>query len=110
MFNTSIPTVTPETFQQEVLQSELPVIVDFYAPWCGPCKMVAPQIERIGQQYEGRVKLVAFDCDAHRDWVKESGIRAVPTLQVYKSGEKVGEVNGANVAPALNKMFQMAAG
>lgn len=109
MFNTSLPAITPDNFEQDVLQSDLPVVVDFFAPWCGPCKLVTPHIERVSQQYVGKVKVVAFDCDAHREWAKKNGLRSIPTLHVYKNGEKVGEVTGAQVLPSLNKMFQMAA-
>ena len=87
--------VTDSSFKQEVLESQLPVLVDFWAPWCGPCRMVAPVVEEIFQQYEGKVKVVKLNTDENPNTASQYGIRSIPTLMIFKGGQRVDMVVGA---------------
>ncbi|HIK15764.1 MAG TPA: thioredoxin [Leptolyngbyaceae cyanobacterium M33_DOE_097] len=87
--------VTDETFKQEVLESEVPVLVDFWAPWCGPCRMVAPIVDEIASQYEGKVKVVKVNTDENPSVASQYGIRSIPTLMIFKGGQRVDMVVGA---------------
>ncbi|MBE9076144.1 thioredoxin [Romeria aff. gracilis LEGE 07310] len=87
--------VTDSTFKQEVLESEVPVLVDFWAPWCGPCRMVAPVVEEISEQYDGQVKVVKVNTDDNPSIASQYGIRSIPTLMIFKGGQRVDMVVGA---------------
>ncbi|MEH2056065.1 MAG: thioredoxin [Nostoc sp.] len=87
--------VTDSSFKQEVLDSEVPVLVDFWAPWCGPCRMVAPVVDEISEQYKGQIKVVKVNTDENPNVASQYGIRSIPTLMIFKAGVKVDMVVGA---------------
>ncbi|MDJ0679778.1 MAG: thioredoxin [Xenococcaceae cyanobacterium MO_167.B52] len=91
----SASAVTDSSFQGDVLESDVPVLVDFWAPWCGPCRMVAPVVEEIAEQYEGQVKVVKLNTDENPQVASQYGIRSIPTLMIFKGGQRVDMVVGA---------------
>lgn len=93
-------------FKEVVLESELPVLVDFWAPWCGPCRMVAPVVEEIAQQYEGKVKVVKLNTDENPQIASQYGIRSIPTLMVFKDGQKQEMVVGAVPKTTLSNTLE----
>ena len=101
--------VTDSTFQQEVIESEVPVLVDFWAPWCGPCRMVAPIVDEVAEQYKDQVKVVKINTDENPNVASEYGIRSIPTLMIFKDGQQVDMVVGAvpktTLATTLEKHF-----
>jgi thioredoxin 1 len=104
-----VTAVTDATFKDEVLDSADPVLVDFWAPWCGPCRMVAPVVEEIAKQFEGEVKVVKLNTDENPIIASQYGIRSIPTLMIFKEGQKVDMVVGAvprtTLANTLNKLL-----
>jgi thioredoxin 1 len=91
----SAAAVTDDTFEQEVIGSSVPVLVDFWAPWCGPCRMVAPVVDEIALQYAERVKVVKVNTDDNPGIASKYGIRSIPTLMIFKEGQRVDMVVGA---------------
>jgi thioredoxin 1 len=86
---------TDASFQKEVLESKMPVLVDFWAPWCGPCKMISPIVHEIAKEHEGRVKVVKVNTDESRQVAATYGIMSIPTLLVFQGGEAVDKIVGA---------------
>ena len=87
--------VTDASFKDDVLESDVPVLVDFWAPWCGPCRMVAPVVDEIAEQYDGKVKVVKLNTDENPNIASQYGIRSIPTLMIFKGGQRVDMVVGA---------------
>lgn len=87
--------VTDATFDEEVLQSDVPVLVDYWAEWCGPCKMIAPVLEEVAEGYAGKVKVCKLDVDSNKEAAAKYGIRGIPTLMVFKDGDAAATKVGA---------------
>ena len=100
--------VTDETFEAQVIQAETPVLVDFWADWCAPCKMIAPIVEDLAKEYDGRVKFAKLDVDANPKVATSYGIRSIPTLLVFSSGKPVGQVVGAVPKAVLKSRLEQA--
>jgi thioredoxin 1 len=97
--------VTDETFEEEVLNADNPVLIDFTAAWCGPCKMLAPVITELAQEWEGKVKVRKFDVDKNKEMPQKFGIMGVPTLILFKNGEISERVTGFKPKNQLIKKF-----
>jgi thioredoxin 1 len=93
--------VTDAEFEAKVLNSEIPVIVDFWAPWCGPCKMIAPVLEEIAKQQEGQLLVAKVNTDENYEWAMKYGVQGIPTLLFISAGKIVDRQVGALPAPAL---------
>jgi thioredoxin 1 len=102
----AIKYVTDATFEQDVVTSSTPVLVDYWAEWCGPCKMIAPILEEVDRDYSGRVQIAKVDVDANQDTAAKFGIRGIPTLMLFKNGavvaSKVGAVSKSQLTAFLD--------
>jgi thioredoxin 1 len=87
-------TVTDADFESEVLKSDVPALVDYWAPWCGPCRMAAPVLEKIAQEYQGRLKVCKVNVDEQRQTAMQYGIMSIPTMHLFKDGEVVEQITG----------------
>jgi len=101
--------VTESSFEQEVLQSEKPVLVDFWAEWCGPCHAVAPVLDRIVEERDGELKLVKVNIDQEQGLAMRYGIASIPTMMLFKDGEPAAAAIGAQPKGALEKSLGLAA-
>lgn len=103
---TEITHVTDDTFESEVLQSDVPVLVDYWAEWCGPCKVIAPVLEEIASEYGDKMKICKLDIDANEETPPRYGIRGIPTLMLFKGGNveatKVGALSKSQLTAFLD--------
>ena len=95
MASNDVVTLEDGTFEQEVLKNETPVLVDFWAAWCGPCKAIAPAVDEIAHEYKGKIKVGKLDIDTHQGVPQKYGIRSIPTLLLFKGGRVVDTIIGA---------------
>jgi thioredoxin 1 len=101
---------TIDEFEREVLQSEIPVLVDFWAPWCAPCRMLAPTIEELAQEYEGRIKVCKVNTDELPMLAMQYGIRGIPTVMLFVNGEPVNVKVGLQPKEIFENMIKDALG
>ena len=97
--------LTVENFETEVLKSEIPVLVDFWATWCGPCRMIAPVIEEIAEEYQGKIKVGKINVDEQGELAVKYGISSIPTLLLFKGGEVVKKTLGYMPKEAVEKFI-----
>tara|TARA_B100000683_G_scaffold275837_1_gene327839 strand:+ start:1490 stop:1843 length:354 start_codon:yes stop_codon:yes gene_type:complete len=97
--------ITDGNFEQEVIQSEVPVLIDFWAPWCGPCRAMGPVIDELSEEYAGQVKIVKMNVDENSATPGKYGIRAIPTLILFKDGEVVDQSTGAVSKSSIKEMI-----
>jgi thioredoxin 1 len=105
----SILTLTQDNFAEKVLQSPTPVLVDFWAEWCGPCKMLAPVLSELADEYDGRVKIGKVNVDEQQGLATEYGIRAIPTLLLFQNGQVADQIVGARSKRDLKASFDRVA-
>ena len=100
--------ITDDNFENEVINSDLPVLIDFWAVWCGPCKMVAPIVEELSTEYDGKAKIGKLDVDSNQQTSIKYGVRSIPTLLLFKDGELkdtiIGAVPKTNIVEKLNAL------
>ena len=100
--------VTDGTFEAEVLKSDKPVLVDFWAPWCGPCRMVAPVVEELSEEYGGKVKFLKLNTDDNVNTAATYGIRSIPTLLMFKGGQPIDQIIGFRPKGDLKRVIDKA--
>ena len=104
--NAKYVTLTDDSFKQEVLESDIPVLVDFWATWCGPCRVIAPVIEQLAEEFDGRAKVAKMDVDENGAVAMQFGIRSIPTLLYFKDGQVVDQVVGTSSKKMLAEKLQ----
>lgn len=109
MASANIVVLTQDNFKSEVLESPVPVLVDFWAEWCGPCKMIAPILGELAEEYEGRVKIGKVDIDQEQGLAAEYGIRAIPTLLLFDKGQVADQIVGLRSKRDLKASFDRVA-
>jgi thioredoxin 1 len=101
----SVLQLTDDNFKTEVLESSIPVLVDFWAPWCGPCRMLAPTIEELSREYDGKVKVCKLNTDESPETAGGFGISSIPTVLVFKNGQVVDRLVGLNPKKKFQDML-----
>jgi thioredoxin len=105
----NLPEVTTQNFAQEVLESSVPVVVDFMATWCAPCRMIAPLLDRAAQEYAGRVKVVQMDTDAYPETAAEYGVQKIPNVTFFKNGhvmdQAIGYISEAELTQKIHALL-----
>jgi thioredoxin 1 len=104
----NIVTLTSQNFDTEVIKSEQPILVDFWAEWCGPCKMLGPVLDELATEFDGRARIGKVNIDDHQDLAVQFGIQSIPTLLVFKGGQVVGQSVGAKPKAALRQVLDAA--
>lgn len=102
--------ITDRTFEQEVLKSQLPTLVDFWAPWCAPCRIVSPVVEELGEEYEGKAKVVKLNVDDNPDTASRYNVMSIPTLIIFKNGQPVKTIIGAQPKENIRRAIDEAIG
>lgn len=102
--------VTEQTFERDILNASLPVLADFWASWCGPCRMIAPIVEELAREYEGRLTVAKIDVDENADLANRFGIMSIPTLAVFKDGQLVSRIVGYAPKAELQRHIETALG
>jgi thioredoxin 1 len=97
--------VTDADFEKTVVEAELPVLVDFWAPWCGPCKTVAPSLEKLAAEYDGKIRVAKVNTDDNPRWAQQLGVQGIPTMVVFHDGREIGRLVGAYPLPQLRQAF-----
>ncbi len=110
MASENVVQFTDTNFDTEVLQSQTPVLVDFWAEWCGPCRMIAPVIDALAEEYKGKVKVGKVDTDANRATAMRFGIQSIPTLMIFKGGQLVQRLVGGHPRATLKGALDTALG
>ena len=100
--------ITDAEFEQEVLKADLPVLVDFWAEWCGPCHQIAPILERLAEEYEGKIKFVKLDTEENFETTESYGVLSLPTLLVFKEGQQIERITGARPKGDLKRSLDKA--
>jgi thioredoxin 1 len=108
MASADVMTFTDENFQSEVLGAQEPVLVDFWAAWCGPCRAIAPLVEELAKEHKGKLKVGKLDIDAHQNVPQKYGIMSIPTLLLFKNGEIADQIVGAVPKSKLDQMVKRA--
>ena len=101
----TIPEITNETFDAEVLKSETPILVDFWAPWCGPCRMVAPVLEEVSEKMNGKIKFAKLNTDQNPEIAQQYQIMAIPSLIIFKEGKEIKRMVGFHPQDKLEKLL-----